>query len=293
MKRSILLFTFCALLAFAGSAQKRKGTVKPVPVPAQRLQPVERDTFSYAMGIVQAPSLRQFLVQKEGVDTAALSFAAQGIVDNLTKEEADHIIALAAGLKIARINRERVIPSINLEATGREDSLYMNDEVYSQALAAALVGEEMAYSADSAQKLVERQMEYQKDQFRTKNEQWLEKNKAEKGVVTLPSGLQYRVITAGNGPKPTDKSKVEVNYEGRLIDGTVFDSSYQRGKPAQFPVTGVIKGWTEALLMMPEGSTWELYVPQELGYGERGVGRDIPAYATLIFKVELLKADVK
>ena len=86
---------------------------------------------------------------------------------------------------------------------------------------------------------------------------------------------------------------MEVNYEGRLIDGTVFDSSYRRGQPTQFPVTGVIKGWTEALLLMPEGSTWELYIPQELGYGERGAGRNIPAYATLIFKVELLKADVK
>ncbi|MBR1594808.1 MAG: FKBP-type peptidyl-prolyl cis-trans isomerase [Alloprevotella sp.] len=293
MKRNILLFTFCALFALAGSAQKRKGTVKPVPVPVSRIQPVPADTFSYAMGIVQAPSLRQYLVQQEGVDTAALSFAAQGIVANLSEEEANRIIALAAGLKIARVNRDRVIPSINQQATGREDSVYMDTAIYCGALAAALMGEQMAYTADSAQKVVERQMEYQQNQFRVANETWLEKNKAEKGVVTLPSGLQYRILTAGTGPKPAEGAKVEVNYEGRLIDGTVFDSSYKRGKSTTFPVNGVIKGWTEALMLMPEGSTWELYIPQELGYGDKGAGRDIPAYATLIFKVELIKADAK
>ena len=156
-----------------------------------------------------------------------------------------------------------------------------------------MLGETTAYSADSAEKIVNRQLEYQQDLFRISNEQWLEENKKQKDVKTLPSGLQYRIITQGNGPKPTESSKVDVHYEGRLIDGKVFDSSYTRGKSTQFPVTGVIKGWTEALLLMPEGSTWELYIPQELAYGERGAGRDIPAYATLIFKVELLKADVK
>ncbi len=292
MKRYVLLSLICALTAVSASAQS-KGNIHPVQIPVSRIAPVSPDTFSYAIGVVQAASLRQYLMQQEGVDSAYLSFAAQGIVTSFSAEEEKQIIALAAGLKIARVNRERIVPSLNQQAVGREDSTYVVPEIYSQALAQALMDQPTIFSADSAEKIVNRQMEYQQHVFRTSNEQWLEQNKKQKDVKTLPSGLQYRVLTQGNGPKPTENSKVEVNYEGRLIDGTVFDSSYRRGQPTQFPVTGVIKGWTEALLLMPEGSTWELYIPQELGYGERGAGRNIPAYATLIFKVELLKADVK
>lgn len=292
MKRYVLLSLICALTAVSASAQS-KGNIHPVQIPVSRIAPVSPDTFSYAIGVVQAASLRQYLMQQEGVDSAYLSFAAQGIVTSYSAEEEKQIIALAAGLKIARVNRERIVPSLNQQAVGREDSTYVVPEIYSRALAQALMDQPTIFSADSAEKIVNRQMEYQQHVFRTSNEQWLEQNKKQKDVKTLPSGLQYRVLTQGNGPKPTENSKVEVNYEGRLIDGTVFDSSYRRGQPTQFPVTGVIKGWTEALLLMPEGSTWELYIPQELGYGERGAGRNIPAYATLIFKVELLKADVK
>ena len=292
MKRYVLLSLICALTAVSASAQS-KGNIHPVQIPVSRIAPVSPDTFSYAIGVVQAASLRQYLMQQEGVDSAYLSFAAQGIVKSFSAEEEKQIIALAAGLKIARVNRERIVPSLNQQAVGREDSTYVVPEIYGQALAQALMDQPTIFSADSAEKIVNRQMEYQQHVFRTSNEQWLEQNKKQKDVKTLPSGLQYRVLTQGNGPKPTENSKVEVNYEGRLIDGTVFDSSYRRGQPTQFPVTGVIKGWTEALLLMPEGSTWELYIPQELGYGERGAGRNIPAYATLIFKVELLKADVK
>ena len=292
MKRYVLLSLICALTAVSASAQS-KGNIHPVQIPVSRIAPVSPDTFSYAIGVVQAASLRQYLMQQEGVDSAYLSFAAQGIVTSFSAEEEKQIIALAAGLKIARVNRERIVPSLNQQAVGREDSTYVVPEIYGQALAQALMDQPTIFSADSAEKIVNRQMEYQQHVFRTSNEQWLEQNKKQKDVKTLPSGLQYRVLTQGNGPKPTENSKVEVNYEGRLIDGTVFDSSYRRGQPTQFPVTGVIKGWTEALLLMPEGSTWELYIPQELGYGERGAGRNIPAYATLIFKVELLKADVK
>ncbi len=292
MKRYVLLSLICALTAVSASAQS-KGNIHPVQIPVSRIAPVSPDTFSYAIGVVQAASLRQYLMQQEGVDSAYLSFAAQGIVTSFSAEEEKQIIALAAGLKIARVNRERIVPSLNQQAVGREDSTYVVPEIYGQALAQALMDQPTVFSADSAEKIVNRQMEYQQHVFRTSNEQWLEQNKKQKDIKTLPSGLQYRILTQGNGPKPTENSKVEVNYEGRLIDGTVFDSSYRRGQPTQFPVTGVIKGWTEALLLMPEGSTWELYIPQELGYGERGAGRNIPAYATLIFKVELLKADVK
>lgn len=117
---------------------------------------------------------------------------------------------------------------------------------------------------------------------------YLAKNKTQKGVITTESGLQYKIIKKGDGAKPTDDSMVECHYKGTLVDGTEFDSSYRRGQPATFPVKGVIPGWKEALKLMPVGSKWELVVPSELAYGERGAGREIGPNATLVFEVELL-----
>lgn len=118
-------------------------------------------------------------------------------------------------------------------------------------------------------------------------EEFLAGNKTKPGVVALPSGLQYKVITAGTGPKPTAADTVVCDYRGTLINGKEFDSSYKRGQPASFPVGGVIKGWTEALQMMPVGSKWELFIPPDLAYGTRGAGPDIGPNSTLIFEVEL------
>lgn len=124
-------------------------------------------------------------------------------------------------------------------------------------------------------------------------EVFLTANKEKKDVVTLPSGLQYKILQAGKGAKPTLTDSVTCNYKGTLIDGTEFDSSYKRGTPAEFPVAGVIKGWTEALQLMPVGSKWQLFVPSTLAYGERGAGASIGPNATLIFEVELLSIKSK
>ena len=125
-------------------------------------------------------------------------------------------------------------------------------------------------------------------QNKQKGEAFLAANKRKPGVVTLPNGLQYKVLVAGNGKRPTKSDIVTVNYAGTLIDGTEFDSSYKRGQPATFPVAGVIPGWTEALQLMKEGSTWELYIPASLAYGEMGAPPAIGPNETLIFKVELI-----
>ena len=122
---------------------------------------------------------------------------------------------------------------------------------------------------------------------------FLEANKTKEGVVALPSGLQYKILQEGTGPKPTATDQVVCNYRGRLLDGTEFDSSYKRGQPATFPVTGVIKGWTEALQLMPVGSKWQLFVPAELAYADRGAGPQIGPNATLIFEVELVSIKAK
>jgi FKBP-type peptidyl-prolyl cis-trans isomerase FklB len=128
---------------------------------------------------------------------------------------------------------------------------------------------------------------------RKQGEEFLEANKTKEGVVALPSGLQYKVLTQGTGPKPTASDSVVCNYRGTLINGTEFDSSYKRGQPATFPVGGVIKGWTEALQLMPVGSKWQLFIPADLAYGDRAAGADIVPGSTLIFEVELLSIQAK
>ena len=126
---------------------------------------------------------------------------------------------------------------------------------------------------------------------KAEGEAFLAQNASKSGVTTLPSGLQFEVLTQGTGNKPSLGSSVTTHYHGTLINGTVFDSSYQRGEPATFPVNGVIAGWTEALQLMPEGSKYRLYIPSDLAYGKRGAGRDIPGDTALIFDVELIKVN--
>lgn len=157
---------------------------------------------------------------------------------------------------------------------------------------AAMTDEEMrATLMDLSKQLREKQMAAAKEASEKNKKEggdFLAANKSKEGVVALPSGLQYKVLKSGEGPKPTAKDTVVCNYRGTLIDGTEFDSSYKRGQPATFPVSGVIKGWTEALQLMPVGSKWQLFVPSDLAYGERGAGGEIGPNATLVFEVELL-----
>jgi FKBP-type peptidyl-prolyl cis-trans isomerase len=124
-------------------------------------------------------------------------------------------------------------------------------------------------------------------------EAFLAGNKGKESIVTLPSGLEYKILKQGTGPKPTANDTVVCNYKGTLINGTEFDSSYKRGQPATFPVSGVIKGWTEALQLMPVGSKWQLFIPSDLAYGDRGAGPDIGPDSTLIFEVELMSIEDK
>jgi len=153
-----------------------------------------------------------------------------------------------------------------------------------------------AFVEQQQSKMAERQQSAQADrdrmaeQNRMEGVAFLEANQAKDGIVTTESGLQYKIVEPGDGTKPTAEDVVQVHYRGTLLDGTEFDSSYARGEPAEFPVTGVIAGWTEALQLMNEGAKWELYIPAELAYGERGAGGDIGPNAVLIFEVELLKA---
>lgn len=144
-----------------------------------------------------------------------------------------------------------------------------------------------AFQEELMAKMQEKQLR-DGDKNKKVGEDFLAANKKKEGVVTLPSGLQYKIIKAGNGPKPTADQTVRVHYKGTLIDGTEFDSSYKRGEPAEFPVGQVIKGWVEAIQLMPVGSKWQLFIPSDLAYGPNGAGQMIGPNSTLIFEVELL-----
>jgi len=166
----------------------------------------------------------------------------------------------------------------------------------------ALAGKPSAISAEETQKAMMQLQQEMEQKFQAnagkkgeankkQGQEFLAANKNKAGVQTLPSGMQYEILNEGTGKTPTRTDNVTTHYEGTLIDGTVFDSSYERGQPATFPVNGVIAGWTQALMMMKEGAKWRLYIPSDLAYGAQGAGADIGPNATLIFDVELLKVN--
>ena len=178
----------------------------------------------------------------------------------------------------------------NLQSTGIKA---VDGEAFAQAVNDVLSGAKTQFTDEEAQKMVTEYFEAQKEELskavREEGEAFLAQNAKEEGVVVLPSGLQYKVLTQGEGKQPSATSNVKCHYEGTLINGAVFDSSYKRGEPATFPLDGVIAGWTEGVQLMKEGSKFRFYIPYNLAYGANGAGQMIPPYATLIFDVELLE----
>ena len=171
---------------------------------------------------------------------------------------------------------------------------------FSQAIKDVISGAELKVNDTEAQQIVQDFFQKQEEKQRAAaaekgktakvdGEKYLAENAQKEGVVTLPSGLQYKVLREGNGKKPKATDKVKCHYEGMLVDGTMFDSSVQRGEPATFPLNGVIAGWTEGLQLMQEGAKYRFFIPYQLGYGERGAGSSIPPFATLVFDVELIE----
>jgi FKBP-type peptidyl-prolyl cis-trans isomerase len=189
-------------------------------------------------------------------------------------------------------------------ASLKQQSVDIDPALVSQGVKDAMAGSKTRLTTEEAQtvlKEVQAEVNKQRQEKtaaaaaknKTEGDSFLAGNKSKEGVVTLPSGLQYKILTAGTGPKPAATDSVVCNYRGTLIDGKEFDSSYKRGQPATFGVSQVIKGWTEALQLMPVGSKWQLFVPSTLAYGERGAGAEIGPNATLIFEVELLSIQDK
>jgi FKBP-type peptidyl-prolyl cis-trans isomerase len=210
--------------------------------------------------------------------TAAWALYGEGIAEGVELADERAKTSYAIGLVIGS----------DLKQAGLE----LNYAAVAEGLRAAVEGGE-AFTTDEAigvvQAALQEAMERQAGESRRQELQFLAENSGREGVFSTESGLQYEVIAEGDGERPSENDTVMVHYEGALTDGTVFDSSYERDEPAEFPLNQVIPGWAEGLLLMNTGSTYRFYIPSELAYGDRGVGQIIPPYSTLVFKVELLE----
>lgn len=284
-----LAASLCLGAVASQPAKKTKKKAKVAVVAEPEVKPVDAATFSYAVGVAQSPSLKQYIGQANNVDSLHYADFIDGLNGKYSETEIAKMRAIIMGTTIAQQNDKQVIPAINKQATGDDKATYLQKDLFVKGLEEGLLGKS-TLTPDSAMKVADQQFEYRKMVVKKENADYLAAYAKNDSVQRTESGLLYKVIKKGEGALPADTNQVEVNYEGRLIDGTVFDSSYKRNKPATFGVTQVIKGWTEALKMMPVGSVYELCIPYELAYGERG-NRNIPPFSTLVFKVELL--DIK
>ena len=284
-----LAASLCLGAVASQPAKKTKKKAKVAVVAEPEMKPVDAATFSYAVGVAQSPSLKQYIGQANNVDSLHYADFIDGLNGKYSETEIAKMRAIIMGTTIAQQNDKQVIPAINKQATGDDKATYLQKDLFVKGLEEGLLGKS-TLTPDSAMKVADQQFEYRKMVVKKENADYLAAYAKNDSVQRTESGLLYKVIKKGEGALPADTNQVEVNYEGRLIDGTVFDSSYKRNKPATFGVTQVIKGWTEALKMMPVGSVYELCIPYELAYGDRG-NRNIPPFSTLVFKVELL--DIK
>ena len=301
MKKTIILALALVASAslFTAAAQKKaakKTVVKKETVVKE--EPVKlvsgSDSVSYAAGMSVTNGLVPYLVQQQGIDTTYMADFVKGF-QMVTKGGSDpKMKAYAAGMDIAKQVMERMLPEITKEFQdspdsivsallykGFADALLKDSSVFKQAAA-----EQYFKDKQVADKAAKDEKLYGAN--RDAGRQFLAENAKKEGVVTLPSGLQYKVLVKGDGPIPTLDDKVQVNYEGRLVDGTMFDASAKHGdKPMEFKPSQVIKGWQEALTMMPVGSTWQLFIPFELAYGDRDSGQ-IKPFSALVFDVQLV-----
>lgn len=257
------------------------------------------DTLSYAMGMAQTQGLKQYLAQME-IDTTYMDAFIKGLNEGANAGDDKKKAAYYMGIQIGQQISNRMVKGINHELFGEDSTKTISLKNFMAGFIQGVKGKKGLMTVEQAGQVAQmkmmsikaKNMEEQYGPLKKKGEEWMAANAKKPGVKTLSSGVQYKVIKVGAGQMPKDTSVVKVNYEGRLIDGTVFDSSYKNGQPVTLRANQVIKGWTEALVHMPAGSVWEVYIPQELAYGDREQGQ-IKPYSPLVFKIELISVGGK
>lgn len=285
---SLLLLAGSANMAFAAKKDKKKD--KKAETTELVVLATPSDTMSYMAGKAATQGLLPYLVNRMKVDTVFMADFVKGYEDAINKANDPQFVAYNAGATIAKQVLDGIYPQMRAQLEGSNDSI--TSVPFHKGFVAALNKDNSVCSDSTAEKTFQNRVEeYKKEQneaYKKKNEDWLAENAKKQGVNITASGLQYKVLVAGQGETPKETDRVEVVYEGKMIDGTVFDatSRHQGKKSDTFACNQVIKGWTEALTNMPVGSKWEIYIPQELAYGERQAGQ-IKPYSTLIFTVEL------
>lgn len=260
----------------------------------------EVDTLSYAMGMAQTQGLKEYLSDRLQIDTAYMDDFIKGLNDGANAGDDKKKAAYYAGIQIGQQISNQMVKGINHEVFGGDSTKTISLKNFMAGFVSGTTGKKGLMTIEQAGRIAQEKMvsikakamEKQYGPNKVAGEKFLAANKKKPGVVTLPSGVQYKVIKEGNGPMPKDTSMVKVQYEGKTIDGNIFDSSYKRGEPVSLRANQVIKGWTEALVHMPVGSVWEVYIPQNLAYGEREQGQ-IKPFSVLIFKIELVSLGEK
>ena len=255
------------------------------------------DSVSYAIGMAQTQGLKDYLVMQLGVDTAYMAEFVKGLTDGANAGDNKKKAAYYAGIQIGQQISNQMVKGINYQLFGDDSTQTISMKNFLAGFISATTDKHGLMTMEEANELAPRLMQQIKARALEKEygdnkeagEKFLEANAKKEGVVTLPSGVQYKIIKEGTGVIPTDSSTVTLHYEGRLINDSVFDSSYKRNQPFTSRCNQNIKGFTEALTHMPAGSVWEVYIPQQLAYAERQAGPLVKPFSALIFKIELLE----
>ena len=255
------------------------------------------DSMSYAIGLLQSQYVRQAIQQGQVIDTTYIDDFVNGINEGVNAGDDKKKAAFIMGLQVGQQLSTQLVKGVNQQVFGDDSTKTISLKNLLAGFITGATGKTGLMTPEIANQVAQSKMEQIKSATMTKQygankvagEKWLAVNKKKPGVVTLPSGLQYKVIKEGKGAMPADTTTVKVQYEGRTIDGKVFESSYKNGNgPVSMVPAQMIPGWTQALTRMPEGSIWEVYIPQQLAYKERQAG-NIKPFSTLIFKIELVK----
>ena len=253
------------------------------------------DTLSYAIGIAQTQGLKEYLTQRMNVDTTSIDEFIKGLNEGANAGDNKKKAAYYAGIQIGQQVSQQMIKGINYEIFGEDSINTVSLKNFMAGFIAGTTGKNALMSVEEASATAQAKMEAVKarvmeekyGEWKKQCEDYMAEIAKKEGIKELGDGVYYEVLTEGTGAIPADTNRVSVNYEGKLLNDTIFDSSYPRGEPAKFRCNQVIPGWTKALTNMPVGSTWMVYIPQEQAYGDRDTGKISP-YSCLIFKIELL-----